>query len=375
MHLAIITELFHPHIGGQENRYTEFCRELSLRGHKIDIFTLKYKADLSPIERINKRVTVYRYAFTPRYIKQNSRDLAGVIRYSIETFFKLLSPSYDTVLFNQWPLFHVLFVEPFVHARVTIVDWCEIWSKGIVNMLQRVVSHFPDGHIAINNSVKWWLNEVFRVPIHKIETIPSAIRINEYRASLYEKVKGKIVFVGRLTKHKRLDALIEAVKTAHKTCPNISLDIIGSGPCFNEIKRMIGREEEEFIRLHGFLDEREKVKHLKKAWLLGLLSEREGFPRVVSEAFASGTPVITSNSPNNHAKYVIHEYRAGIICPNNPAVVARKILHLYRDDNLWMQLAQNSLQASKQFDLKTVTDKLERFINRLIIANGQENPT
>ncbi len=366
--------MFHPHIGGQENRYAEFCRELSLRGHKIDIFTLKYRADLSQIERINKRVTVYRYAFNPRYIKQNSRDLAGVIRYSIETFFKLLSPSYDAVLFNQWPLFHVLFVEPFVHARVTIVDWCEIWSKGIVNMLQRVVSHFPDGHIAINNSVRWWLNEVFRVPIHKIETIPSAIRTNEYQARLYEKVKGKIVFVGRLAKHKRLDALIEAVKIAHKTCPNISLDIIGSGPCFNEIKRMIGREEGEFIRLHGFLDEREKVKHLKKAWLLGLLSEREGFPRVVSEAFASGTPVITSNSPDNHAKYVIHEYRAGIICPNDPAVVARRILHLYRDDNLWMQLAQNSLKASKQFDLKTVTDKLERFINRLIIANGQENP-
>ena len=171
MQLAIITELFYPHIGGQENRYAEFCRELSFRGHKIDIFTLKYRADLSSTERINKKVTVYRYAFTPKYIKQNSRSLAGVIRYSIETFFKLFSSSYDAVIFNQWPLLHVLFVEPFVHARVTIVDWCEIWSKGIVNTLQRVVSHFPDGHIAINNSVRWWLNGAFKVPIHKIETV------------------------------------------------------------------------------------------------------------------------------------------------------------------------------------------------------------
>jgi len=323
---------------------------------------------LPSLEKLDEKIIIHRYALSPKYVKQSSRDLTGVVRYSLESLFKLSSLSFDTVIFNQWPLLHILFVEPFVHAKITIIDWCEIWSSGIVNLLQKIISRFPNGHIVVNDSIKLWLTKIFGVPARKVEVIPSAIKIDMYKTELNKKVKGKVVFVGRLSKHKRLDILIEAVKIAHKICPYVRLDIIGDGFCFDEIKELIGERDKEFIKLHGFLKEEEKIEHLKKAWLFGLLSEREGFPKVISEALASGTPVLTSDSPGNHARYLIQKYNVGFVCPLDPLIAARIITQLYKNDSLWVKLAQSSLIASKQFDLKRVIDKLESFINWLIIA-------
>jgi glycosyltransferase involved in cell wall biosynthesis len=270
---------------------------------------------------------------------------------------------FDGIVFNQWPLFHVLFAEPLCNAT-TIVDWCEPWDLGLVNTLQKAVSHFPDGHIVVSEYIKLWLMKNCNIAPARIEFIPSAVRTSLYKANLEDKKPGKIVFIGRLAKHKRLDILIEAIKIARKTCPSITLDIIGNGPLYGALREE-AKSYQSFIKVHGFLEDNEKIQHLKQAWALAMLSEREGFPRVVAEALAAATPIITSDSSLNGTRHVVRSTKAGVICSPTPTAVAEKITALSDDEHLWKELSTNASTSASRFDLSNVTKRLVSFIRNL----------
>ena len=361
--LALVTELFYPHVGGQEVRYFDFCQELVAQGHEVDVFSLLFSKGLSLTEKIG-RINVHRYAFSPHYVREASRDTVGVLNYSVQTGLRISTlPSFDAVIFNQWPLLPALFAEPLCHTT-TIVDWCEPWPTGIANVLQKAVSHLPNGHITVSDFIRSWLIENYGIKPARIKSIPSAIRTSLYRPNPKDKMKGKVVFVGRLTKHKRPDILVEAIRMARKECRDITLDIVGPGPMFRMLKEKIGSDESG-IRLHGFLTDEEKIRHLKEAWVLVLLSEREGFPRVVAEALAAGTPIITSDSPNNGTKYILNNTEAGIVCSPTPKEVASELVNLYNDTGRWEKMSNNALVSSTQFDLRNVTKQLVTFIRSL----------
>lgn len=367
MRLAIVTELFHPHVGGQEMRYFAFCKELVKQGHEVIVFTVRYNKRLPLTER-HGSMEINRYAFSPRYLRNGSRDIMGVLKYSLQTGARIsIHSPFDVVIFNQWPLFPVFFSEPLCRST-TIVDWCEPWPTGAINAIQKAISHFPDGHITVSNHIRRWLVENYNIESEKIESIPSAIRTSFYNSNLEDKTMGKIVYVGRLAKHKGLDVLVEAVKIARKKCPKMTLDIIGPGPLYTSLKERV-RSDEPFIKVHGFVNEDNKIHHLKKAWMLAILSRREGFPRVVAEALAAGTPIITSNSPENGAKNIVRRINAGIVCQPSPLNVAKILVELYNDTQLWKKLSTNALNSAEQYDLSKVTRKLVSFIQNLSGVN------
>jgi len=340
--LAIITELFHPHVGGQEIRYFDFCQELVEQGHEVKIFTVRYNQRLPSTEKLGQ-IRIHRYAFSPRYVRGISRDIASVLNYSIQTGVRIPKvSSFDAVIFNQWPLFPVLFSEPL--CRTT------------------------NGHTTVSDHIRLWLMRNYNIQSDKIESIPSAVRTSLYKSHIEDKVFGKVIFVGRLAKHKRLDVLVEAIKIARKKCPEITLDIIGPGSIHGIQKREINSSK-SFIKIHGLLPDDEKIRHLKKAWVLAVLSEREGFPRVVAEALAAGTPIITSDFPENGTRNIVRKTNAGIVCAPSPQDVAETLIKLYNNANLWKKLSHNAVKSASQYELSKVTRKLIAFIQNLSGVN------
>jgi len=365
--LAIITELFHPHVGGQEIRYFDFCKELMEQGHEVKIFTVRYNQRLPSTENFGQ-IKIHRYAFSPRYVRGISRDIASVLNYSIQTGVRIPKvSSFDAVIFNQWPLFPVLFSEPLCRTT-TIVDWCEPWPTGLINAFQKMISHLPDGHTTVSDHIRLWLMRNYNIQSDKIESIPSAVRTSLYKSHIEDKDFGKVVFVGRLAKHKRLDVLAKAIKIARKKCPEITLDIIGPGS-IHGIQNGEINSSKSFIKIHGLLPDDEKIRHLKKAWVLAVLSEREGFPRVVAEALAAGTPIITSDFPENGTRNIVRKTNAGIVCTPSPQDVAETLIKLYNNANLWKKLSHNAVKSASQYELSKVTRKLIAFIQNLSGVN------
>lgn len=101
---------------------------------------------------------------------------------------------------------------------------------------------------------------------------------------------GQVVFVGRLGREKGIHTLIEAWRQWGSGAPE--LKIVGDGPLLGELQQ---RAQGLPIGFAGQVSAEEAQQAIANAQLVVLPSECfEGFPMVVREAFAFGTPVAVS---------------------------------------------------------------------------------
>jgi glycosyltransferase involved in cell wall biosynthesis len=198
------------------------------------------------------------------------------------------------------------------------------------------------------------------VPDKRIVIVPNAISGAYIDSVPASSDAVDILFVGRLIGHKRADLVIDAVSEI----PDATLRIVGSGPERESLEqRAIDKECASRVIFAGDVAEHEDVIALMKAArVVALPSEREGFGIAVAEALACGTPVVTSNHPDNEARHLVDDGVDGSVIEAGSVVELRKALSRWRQpdharsslrssfwahhgDLEWDQVAENYLNA------------------------------
>ena len=151
------------------------------------------------------------------------------------------------------------------------------------------------------------------------------------------------VFVGRLSPEKGLDTLIKAWNTLGS---RLRLKIVGDGPLAATVRAAVaGNGAIEWLGNRP-LDEVYQV--IGKAFCLVLPSQfYEGFPRVVVEAFAKGTPVIASNL-GAMAEVVAHERTGLHFIPGDPVDLADQIQRVLGNPQEQVQMRQAARREYEQ---------------------------
>ena len=104
----------------------------------------------------------------------------------------------------------------------------------------------------------------------------------------------RVVFVGRLTAEKGVEALVRAWLNWGESAPELC--IAGDGPLRTKLAQLAAKDLSVPIRFLGQLESTVAHAEISQARLLVLPSECfEGFPMVVREAFAFGTPVAVAD--------------------------------------------------------------------------------
>ncbi|MBS7644354.1 glycosyltransferase family 4 protein, partial [Candidatus Bathyarchaeota archaeon] len=216
------------------------------------------------------------------------------------------------------------------------------------------------------------LSNVYNVSQEKITIIPNGVSLDFIRSVSKEKQPLKILYVGRLIEHKHVDWLLAAMKTILTSYPKASLHIIGDGPqrdFLESYAHELGISNA--VRFYGTLSNRlEVVEHMKSASVFVLPSTREGFSMATLEAMAAGTPVVIMKAPLNAALDYVRDGQNGLVIePNKPDAIAKAIMLLFEDSDLYLKLVQNGFSVAGLYNWDTIAGMLGKFYRSIAESN------
>lgn len=364
--VAFLTEFFHPHIGGCETRFLEIGQRLVAKGHEIHVFTIRYDLKLAK-EEVIEGIHVHRYAHSRKYVSRDGfRSFSGILKYSVESFRRLTGSKFDLYYSNQWPMLHSICVKPV--TTPLIQEWCEVWDNLFkVNLMQKLLKNVGDYNVAVSNFTQQRLIRLLKISPKKTALVPNGVNVSKFVNST-DKVRGRIVYAGRIAPHKHVELLVDAFREVKKKIPETELHIVGSGIGLESIKNRAANIKDCFV--HGFVTERQMVELFKSSWLFVLPSEREGSGIAVMEAMAAGMPFITVNYPNNAAKDLCRS-NCGLVVEPHKSSIASAIIQLFNDDDVWRELSKNAFNVAKKYDWDMITIQMEAIFNRVV--NGSED--
>jgi len=364
MKIALVIELFYPHMAGCERRFFEIGRGLSRRGHEVHVFTLQHDAGL-PREETIEGMFVHRFPHVGSYISPvGFRTLNGIFKFSLATAARLSGESFDVYYSNQWPIIHSIFARPV--ASPLVQEWCEVWTESLkVIMLQKLLKRAGNYHVAVSEFTRDRLINFLKIRPEKISVVPNGVEYSKFCSTNNKKRWGRIVYVGRLVPHKHVDVLIDAYRQVKEKAPEAELHIVGSGPSFSQVKEEASNTKDCFV--YGFLPDDEMLDLLKHAWLFAMPSEREGSGIAVLEAMAAGLPFVTLNYPNNAAKELTR-FRCGLGVSPSSHFLASAILQCYNDDKMWKQMSNEARHFAKTHDWSLVIGLMESFLEKVAVG-------
>jgi glycosyltransferase involved in cell wall biosynthesis len=163
-----------------------------------------------------------------------------------------------------------------------------------------------------------------------------------------------IVFVGRFSPEKGLETLLKAWRMLGG---RVRLKLLGDGPQAPLIRDAAARERG--IEWLGSRPLEDVYTALGRAHCLVLPSQcYEGFPRVVVEAFAKGTPVVASNL-GAMAEVVTHGRTGLHFRPGDPADLAAQIQRLLDAPE---QAQRMRLAARREYELRYTAESNYRIL-------------
>lgn len=147
--------------------------------------------------------------------------------------------------------------------------------------------------------------ESFKLPSSKLKIIGHGIDLNKfyYRPGAKPDGNFKIIYVGRISRIKNQELLIEATDILNKkSVTNIKVDLVGS-PVYrddndykNELaKKVKDSQLESYVRFIGSVPNKDMAEVYRRADLNVNLCPTGGMDKAVLESMASGVPVIVFN--------------------------------------------------------------------------------
>jgi glycosyltransferase involved in cell wall biosynthesis len=195
--------------------------------------------------------------------------------------------------------------------------------------------------------------------LSKVVSIPNPAPFSTDFDAMSEK-EDILLFVGRLSNaQKRVDRALTIWSQVFELFPNWRLDIVGDGPDRTLLEQ---RAKDMYLDRVTFHGQQDPVSFYRKARMLLLTSDFEGFPMVLIEAQAFGCVPIAFECFSSIGDIIEHG-QTGILVSNGEVRKFSAELHvLMADQARTRMLARNGLSANTKRSPAQIVDKWLRLI-------------
>jgi len=128
-----------------------------------------------------------------------------------------------------------------------------------------------------------------------VSYIPNGVDVDEFPEPTQQD-SDEILFVGRLRPKKNPEDIIKAMPYILESHPEAHLHIVGEGPLYDSLAELVSAKSlTDSVTLHGYVSDEVLNDLYSRCKVFPLVSEWEGHPLVLLEAWASGMVVVGSD--------------------------------------------------------------------------------
>ncbi len=361
--MALVTSSFHPYVGGVEEHVRSVARELTERGHHVEVWTVDRGLGLG--RRTHDGVAVEHLA-TPL----PARSLSDVAR------FLRLVPGAAVAWWRAARRFRpdVLHVQCFGPNGVYATGLAAVLRCPLV-----VSSHgetFADDHGVFDKSVL--IRSALRSALRRADAVTgcSIVVVDHLRAEfglqggdvvpngveitgpMDEEERVAVVGLGRLERVKGFDLLVEAFATADLP-PEVGLVLAGSGSQAGSLhSQAASLGVATRVSMPGAID-RDQVKALlASAAVVVVPSRRESFGMVVLEAWLAGAALVVTDR-DGPASLVLDGVTGLVVDPTDIDALARSIRRVIEDADLADAITEAGSRAVLDYSWSRVAELYE----------------
>lgn len=200
----------------------------------------------------------------------------------------------------------------------------------------------------------------------RVLTNPITVEHNGYEYAFNEKQK-EIIYVGRLDfVQKRVYRVIDTWNYLEERFPDWRLTIVGDGEDRENLENHVKYLGLKRVSFEGF---QKPIDYYKRASILLLTSDFEGFPLVLAECMSFGVIPAVYNSYSAVCD-IIDDGKDGIVLPYHKngyqaEEAAGMIVNIMKDDGKREQMALAAIKKSKEYSVEKIYSEWEKVFHSL----------
>lgn len=174
-----------------------------------------------------------------------------------------------------------------------------------------------------------------------------------------------VVYVGRMSREKNLDQLIEPMRRLRRRVPGVRLAMVGSGPQVEELKDQFDPTWTVFT---GYMSGTQLAQAYASADVFAFPSTTETLGLVALESMASQVPVVGARAGG--VPFVIDDGETGfLVDPHDTQGWVDRLEQLLTDQCLRERMGVAARKETERHSWRAATEALVRFYNQAIQAH------
>lgn len=297
MRIILATGIYPPQIGGPATYVRALAEELATE-HEIIVLTYRGKGDVLRgkgwnVESVSRSIPILRWFWYAQKLKEVGKDADVVYCFSSIScgipliLSRLKKPKKVLRLGGDFGWERYTDFGGTKSLRDFYVDRC--WLL-VVRVMQRILSTFDHIVFSTEFQQKIYSDAYKKLPSHSV--IENACITKSQQPTTNNQqphIPFRLLFLGRFVNFKCIPRLIEAVKEL----PDVTLTIVGSGPCEAALHRLVDSLDlGSRVRFVSSVSGKDKEEIFAKHDLLVMPSLTDISPNTALEARAHGLPVL-----------------------------------------------------------------------------------